>query len=87
MSNNDVGSDRSVSAKCGQVEEAAEAIRLYRPSELANLLQCTDRTLRNWRRAGLLTAVKIRGSVYFEHQDVLTLIERMRSGTCMKSGP
>lgn len=47
---------------------------LITTDQLANLMQVTGRTIRNWRTEGLIPYVKIRHLVFFEMSDVLELI-------------
>ena len=50
--------------------------RLLPAAEVARLFGVTVRTLRNWRRAGLLRPVRIRGRVYF----AIAELERLSDG-------
>ncbi|MDY0104537.1 MAG: helix-turn-helix domain-containing protein [Lentimicrobium sp.] len=47
---------------------------LITTDQLANLMQVSGRTIRNWRTAGIIPFVKIRHLVFFEMKDVLKLI-------------
>ena len=47
---------------------------LMTTSEVAELFRRTDRTIRNWVRAGLLTPVRAGRAVFFREADVLGLL-------------
>jgi DNA-binding transcriptional MerR regulator len=44
--------------------------RFLPAAEVARLFGVTVRTVRNWRRAGLLRPVRIRGRVYFSVEEI-----------------
>lgn len=47
---------------------------LMTTSEVAELFRRTDRTIRNWVRAGLLAPVRVGRAVFFREADVLGLL-------------
>ncbi len=59
-------------------DNPADLPQFYRPKDLAEAFGCTGRTLRNWRRAGLLTPFYVGRSVYYTEDDVRRMIESGR---------
>lgn len=47
------------------------AVRMYRPQEVAEKFSVKPDTVRRWIKAGLLTAVDIRGRYYISHEEVV----------------
>lgn len=58
---------------------------LITTEEFASLMQVSDRTIRNWRRAGLIPFVKIKHLVFFEMKDVLQMVSENKIATQLSS--
>lgn len=47
---------------------------LMTSAQVATLFHVTDRTVRNWVRAGILAPVRIGGRVYFHRADIEVML-------------
>ncbi len=65
------------SAAAGADAAATLGVRLLVIGEVAELLRCSERTIRRWVRGGRLPVVRIGGAVRFRADDVAALL---RSG-------
>lgn len=50
--------------------------QLLTAREVADLFRRTLKTISNWERAGLLTAIRLRGRRYFRRSDIEQLLDR-----------
>jgi hypothetical protein len=58
------------------VTEVVEPI--YNTDQLLDLLQISRRTLQDWRDKGLIKFSAIRGKFYYQHSDVIALLNNFK---------
>ena len=47
--------------------------KFHKSSEVKELLTCSDGTLQNYRRQGVLTGYKLGGSWYYDEEEILAI--------------
>lgn len=58
------------------VTEVVEPI--YNTDQLLDLMQVSRRTLQDWRDKGLIKFSAIRGKFYYQHSDVIALLNNFK---------
>ncbi len=79
------GDYRSGETVAGDISHDTRLSDLIRATEVANIFQCARRTIDRWVERGVLSPVKIGGSVYFQTDEVRRLIEDGINASVLKS--